>query len=82
MPNHDIENRLFARIEQSEARLGSVMSEMAESLRAADRAAVDNASRQRRLFVSLRSIMEEQSLEIIRLKNQLAERETINRSGT
>ena len=77
-PIHDVENRLTARMEGSEARLLSLLDGVTESLRAADRASIANASQQRKLYVSLRDLIEEQSREIARLESELGQREILS----
>ncbi|TFD39226.1 hypothetical protein E3T40_01780 [Cryobacterium sp. TMT1-19] len=72
-PQFDIETRLAARIDASEARLASRLGEVTELVRTTEKAATDSLSEQRRLFVSLRNLIETQSIEIARLERQVAD---------
>lgn len=72
-PQYDIETRLSARIDASEARLASRLSEVTELVRTTEKAATDSLSEQRRLFVSLRNLIETQSAEIARLERKVSD---------
>jgi hypothetical protein len=72
-PQYDIEIRLSAKIDASEARLSSRLGEVAALLRTTEKSATDALSEQRRLFVSLRNLIEVQSDEIARLKRQVSD---------
>lgn len=79
-PQYDIETRLSARIDASEARLASRLSEVTELVRTTEKAATDSLSEQRRLFVSLRNLIEAQSAEIARLERQVSDFAIITRT--
>lgn len=72
-PQYDIESRLAAKIDASEARIASRLGEVTELVRTTEKAATDSLSEQRRLFVSLRNLIETQSAEIARLERQVAD---------
>jgi hypothetical protein len=80
-PQYDIETRLTARIDASEARLTSRLGEVTELMRTTEEAAVGALTEQRRIFISLRNLIEVQSSEIARLEQQISNSAASPRTG-
>lgn len=80
-PQHEIETRLVVTLNGAEARLAAQIAELRELVRSSQSAAADTVREQRKLFVSIRNLVEVQSSEIARLEIQLAQLQFPTKSG-